>query len=354
MSSVGITVKKELDMATFTKRDNGKWQAKIRRKGYKTQTKTFATKKDAKRWVREVETEMDQSTFKSTDAAKKKQVAKALEQYWEEALADKKSSKSIKYMSDRIKKVFEGFSLLDVSIENIREYKNYRLETVVGDTVRKELGHLERMFKYAINEWQIHLPNGNPVTPISLPPKGKARDRRLPRHEQAVLITYAEQYDGKIDEIITLAIETAMRQGEIVNGRSREQLNKWGYSCMCWENFDEVSSTVLLVDTKNGERRTVPLSSRAKKVILAQPRKASGPIFDTSVYTVGGAFRKVVERAGIKNLRFHDLRHEATSRLFEETTLNMMEIAAITGHKDLASLKRYTHLCPKRLAEKLG
>ncbi len=112
-------------------------------------------------------------------------------------------------MSDRIKKVFEGFSLLDVSIESIREHKNYRLETVVGDKVRKELGHLERMFKYAINEWQIHLPNGNPVTPISLPQKGKARDRRLPRHEQAVLVTYAEQYD----EIITLAIETAMRQG---------------------------------------------------------------------------------------------------------------------------------------------
>ncbi|MBB1403187.1 hypothetical protein [Pseudoalteromonas sp. SG45-1] len=156
-------------MATITKRENGKWQAKVRRKGFKGQSRTFAKKSDAEIWVRKVETAMDQSTFKSTDAAKKKLVVEALEQYWEEALAEKKSSESIKYMSDRIKKVFEGFSLLDVSIESIREYKNYRLETVVGDTVRKELGHLERVFKYAMNEWQIHLPNGNPVTPISLP-----------------------------------------------------------------------------------------------------------------------------------------------------------------------------------------
>lgn len=250
--------------------------------------------------------------------------------------------------------MFEGFTLFDVSIEHIKDYKSYRLETVVGDTVRKELGHLERMFKYAMNEWQIHLPNGNPVTPVSLPPKGKARDRRLLSEEEAILMKYAVDYNGKIDEVITFAIETAMRQGEIVNGRNKETLDKWGYSCMCWENFDEVDSTIFLVDTKNGESRTVPLSSRAKKIILAQPRKTSGPIFDISSYTVGGAFRKVVRRAGIENLRFHDLRHEATSRLFENTTLKMMEIAAITGHKDLASLKRYTHLCPKKLAEKLA
>lgn len=80
-------------MATITKRENGKWQAKVRRKGFKGQSRTFAKKSDAEIWVIKVETAMDQSTFKSTDAAKKKLVIEALEQYWEEALAEKNLQK---------------------------------------------------------------------------------------------------------------------------------------------------------------------------------------------------------------------------------------------------------------------
>jgi integrase len=64
-------------------------------------------------------------------------------------------------------------------------------------------------------------------------------------------------------------------------------------------------------------------------------------------------WRRAAKKVGIDNLRFHDLRHEATSRFFEKG-LNVMKVAAITGHKDLRMLQRYTHLRTEDLAKKLG
>ncbi len=340
-------------MATISRRSNGKFQAKIRRNGYPDQSKTFRTQKEAKMWSREIETKMDQSIFKSTKDAQIKMMDDALEEYYDEKLKKKKSAKNIKYSINRLKRVFSGLSMFDVSVQTIREFKSYRLEQVKGDTVRKEMSLIQRMFTHAINEWQIYLPEGNPVSPVSLPAKGKQRDRRFKAGEEKSLLFHAKKYQGDIHDIIILAIETGMRRGEIVNSRDKQALSEYGYACMCWENFNELDSTILLIDTKNDENRTVPLSPKAKQIILSQPRKLSGPIFKIRGDSVGQAFRRVTNRAGIKNFRFHDLRHEATSRLFEKG-LQMIEVASITGHRDLASLKRYTHLNPADLAKKLA
>lgn len=353
MFLVKFTCQKENDMATITKRKNGNWQAKIRRKGYPTQSKTFKTKTAALAWERQIETQMDRSTFKSTKAAAKQMMDDALERYYDETLTMKKSAKNIRYKINRLKKVFAGLSMLDVNVQVIRDYKAYRLEQVKGDTVRKEMSLIQRMFTYAMNEWQIYLPDGNPVSPVSLPAKGKQRNRRLNKGEEERLLAHAKQYQGTIHDLIVLAVETGMRRGEMVNSRDENEIEKHGYACMCWENFDANNSTIFLEDTKNGESRTVPLSSKAKQIILEQPRKLQGPIFEIRGDSVGQAFRRVTKRAEIEDLRFHDLRHEATSRLFE-LGLQMMEVAAITGHKDLASLKRYTHLRPENLAKKLA
>ena len=103
-------------MATIKKRENGKWQAKIRRKGYPSQSKTFVTKTEATKWARDVESDMDKSTFKSTSLVEQKKMTDALEDYWTEKLTQKKSAKSIRYMINRLKLVFDGLSLLDVTV----------------------------------------------------------------------------------------------------------------------------------------------------------------------------------------------------------------------------------------------
>ena len=81
--------------------------------------------------------------------------------------------------------------------------------------------------------------------------------------------------------------------------------------------------------------------------------KITGKVYPLSPVALRGLWNSVCRRAGFIDLRFHDLRHEATSRFFEKG-LNVMEVAAITGQKDLRMLQRYTHLRAEDLAKKLG
>jgi len=131
-----------------------------------------------------------------------------------------------------------------------------------------------------------------------------------------------------------------MRRGELVG--------------LKWADVDLGNRTAVLHDTKNGERRVVPLSSKAAMIIGQQqpigvlPQRES-LVFPVRPDSVSQAFRRACSRAGLRDLRFHDLRHEATSRFFE-LGLSTMEVSAITGHKTLQMLKRYTHLKATELA----
>jgi len=130
-----------------------------------------------------------------------------------------------------------------------------------------------------------------------------------------------------------------MRRGEIVSLR--------------WQDVNLSSRVAILRDTKNGDDRAVPLSTKAIETLSLEPRHTTGRVFPIRGDSITQAFDRVCKKAGIENLRFHDLRHEATSRLFE-FGLGIMEVSAVTGHKDLAMLKRYTHLKAGNIAAKLG
>lgn len=325
-------------MATFTKRDNSKWQAKCRKKGFKTQSKTFSTKAMAVKWARETEVAMEQGIFVSTAKAENTSVKDASERYWVEKVSKTRSAQSYRYPLDRLQDSLGHFRMIDISVDMIRDYKHYRLEKVSGETVRKELMLFRRMVKFAQEEWDIYLPKGNCALNVSLPEKSAARDRRLKEGEEKSLLEAAKTYGGSIHDIIVLAIETGMRRSEIVR--------------LQWRYVDLEKKTAYLPETKNGEPRKIPLSPIAASVLERQI-KESETIFDIRPDSIGQAFRRVRARAGISGLRFHDLRHEATTRFFE-LGLPIMEVSAITGHKDLAMLKRYTHLKAEDLAEKLA
>jgi integrase len=132
-----------------------------------------------------------------------------------------------------------------------------------------------------------------------------------------------------------------MRQGELVD--------------LSWSGVSLAERTILLRDTKNGESRTVPLSSVAVQVLSSIYSIACEKVFPIQTgRAISHAFAKACKTAGIADLRFHDLRHEATSRLFENTDLRDVEIASITGHKTMEMLKRYAHLRAALLAARLG
>jgi integrase len=168
-----------------------------------------------------------------------------------------------------------------------------------------------------------------------------------PGEEQLLLAACAESGSKYLAPLVILAIETGMRLGELAS--------------MTWRNVDLIKRTVLLHDTKNGSARTVPLSTRAVGVLKEMPISISGRVFVAKVGSMKIAFRNALIRMRkqpvlgpyLVGLRFHDLRHEAVSRLLE-LGLSPLEVGVVSGHRTLAMLQRYANLRVADIALKIG
>ena len=327
-------------MATLRKRGPYQWQAQVRKKGQPLQTKTFETRALAEQWARAIEVEMDKGVFVSRAEAESTTLRELLERYLAEITPLKKGAVP---ETNRLRALMRlplarryvaGIRGLDIA-----RYRDERLREVSSATVKRDLVLLGHVFEVARKEWGIHI--HNPVRDIKLPSDSRPRDRRLQAGEETRLLAACRQArNPHLLPIVQLALETAMRQGELIRLR--------------WEHIDLNRRTAHLPDTKNGEARTVPLSTMAVEVLRALPRSLHGDVFPgLTTEAIKRAYIRAVRRAGIEGLRFHDLRHEATTRLFEKG-LNIMEVASISGHKDLRMLRRYTHLKAEDLARKLG
>jgi site-specific recombinase XerC len=197
---------------------------------------------------------------------------------------------------------------------------------------------LSSFFDVALIEWGLC--DENPVSKVRKPKIPPGRDRRLTAREDRQILRYAYGHSNReLYSILVLALETAMRQGEILG--------------LTWENINLKSRIAHLPSTKNGTKRDVPLSLKARDALAHIGVKRTGKVFNYTKNGIKSTWRFMVQKLQIQDLHFHDLRHEACSRLFELGTLDVMEIAAISGHKSLAMLKRYTHLKAQRLVRKL-
>lgn len=326
-------------MATISKTPDGTYRAKIRKRGYPSVSRNFNKKTLAQRWALQVESEMAKGIFVSTTEAETTTMAELFDCYSEGVAPTKKSCKDIRYRIKLLNKHFGHLTLANLTSVIIKKYRDDRLKKVKSETVRKELGVLRRVVVFTQKELEIHLPKGDPMRLVVLPAKAKGRERRFLPGEEEKLLEAASTYGGYIPHLIRFALETGMRRGEMIT--------------LCWENVDFRNRVATLRDTKNGDRRVVPLSSMAIDVLQKLPRHITGRVFPIRANSVTQAFRRIITKSGISDFRFHDLRHEATSRLFERG-FSVMEVSAITGHRDLGMLKRYTHLRAEDLAKKLG
>lgn len=324
-------------MAYFEKRGES-WRAQIRRKGYPTLSATFDTKADAQRWAAEIEGDMSRSRFVDVREAEQTSLAEGLRRYLREVSDHKKGAKQEALRIKRwIAHPVSAKSMAAVKSSDMAEYRDERIKAGASPaTVRLDLAIISHLYTIASKEWGIEGLT-NPCKNIRMPKGSKERDRRPTPAELSKVYAAAAQLHAELPVIIELAADTAMRRSELVLLRREQVRGRVAY----------------LEDTKNGERRAVPLSSRAVALLQGLPARIDGRYFSLSLNTVSNYFPRACESAGVVNLRFHDLRHEATSRLFERG-FTMMEVAAITGHKTLSMLKRYTHLSPHALAEKLG
>ena len=316
------------------------WQVKIRRKGYPPISRTFNRKADAERFARQAEAEMDRGVFVSTEEAESITLAEALERYRVEVTAKKKGlvreESRIRLWKDH---PLARRSLAAIRSVDIAAYRDARLKAgASAATIRLDLALISHLYTIAAKEWG--LPVRNPVKQVSLPSINNARDRRLDADEEARLMAALDKSRNRwIKPLVQLALETAMRRGELLS--------------LLWDNIDLRRRIAYLPETKNGSSRTVPLSSRAVEVLESLPRSLDGRVFPLRTDQVRSAWEHAVKRAGLNDLHFHDLRHEATSRLAERLP-NVIALAAVTGHKDLRMLKRYYHPRAEDLAKKLG
>jgi integrase len=216
-----------------------------------------------------------------------------------------------------------------------------------ASTVNHYINTISQLYQVGINEWELKLIN--PTTGIKrmTEPQGRMK-RLLPEAENILLRHSLESTTLPLSSIIVVAVETGMRSAEIL--------------AMRWEDVDLKNRKVLLRHTKNGESRIVPLTSRAKdefeKLVSSQDSEL---VFPYCRWQVRRQYIKAVAKAkstheGLQNpfhdLRFHDLRHEALSRLSDKG-LNVIELAHISGHKTLSMLRRYTHPCHEILLKKI-
>jgi len=367
-------------MASVKRRGDLQWQVRIRRKGHKTVTRTFETEKEARGFAAEVESQIYRNKWRGHSEAERMTLEEALLRYQQEITPTKRFSRPEHNRINRIiaYKDLSKRYLSSIRSTDIANFRDYRAKTdlLSPNSIRLELAIISHLFTVARSEWGMEALE-NPVEHIRKPKLPQGRDRRLDskrkrvtlpdgtkatlNEEERLLIAAREHgrtkiHKGIMERIIITAVETAMRRSEIAG--------------LIWPHVDLKARVAHLPETKNGTARDVPLSPRMIKMLTehkaamerlraegaAEGVESDGEadlrVFPMTADSISQGFAYVCEAAGIDGLTFHDLRHEATSRLFE-AGLGLMEVAAITGHKNLQMLKRYTHLRAKDLAARL-
>ncbi len=385
-------------MAHITQRKNGKWQARIRRIGQPDLSKTFQTQESAQQWSRAMEREMDIGAFINRNDAERTTFEVAANRYIKEVVPTKRSGDRDVYKINALIEVFGKYSLASINAAMLSDYRDMRLKVVAPQTVVHEINMLSRIFKACSMDWGIALPQGLPTALVRKPAVNNARDRRLEPLEWEKLRSSLEECASPLPlAVVEFAIETAARQSEILS--------------LVWQEVDLKKQTARLrgldgEKTKNADPyRDIPLTKRAVEVLSALPRQIKGKVFPASQNSIKLSWQRSVDRARqryvhetlqealsaagmdekavlaeiralvykkktplpltlqtiaeiestdktLVDLHFHDLRHEAISRLAEK--LQLHELMKVTGHKSSAMLARYYHPKASDLALKLG
>ena len=345
-------------MASIQKTASGTWRVQIEYRG-RREYKTLATHALAKTWAAQREAELAQGQVASVNEAQKTPFGEVIETFRQRELP-KRKNRSDRFVLNTLEARFGRTRLIALLTKDIARFRDDRLhEGKAPATVVKELNLLRFLIDYAIRDLGIHLPS-NPARLVKNPSVNNARERVFLEDEERRL--FEAFPNDNFRQIGTLALETACRLGELLK--------------MEWDDIDFGKRTVRIPkeNSKTGVGRIVPLSSKAIAVLRKRPRPVrGGRVF--SCWSRGDSFengyRRAVQRARkeyveeckkariephptlLTDLRFHDFRHIATSRL-AKVFPNVIELSRVTGHSDLKMLSRYYHVSAEELAARLG
>jgi integrase len=324
-------------MATIRQRGSS-WQVIVKRKGFPLLSNTFILKKDAEVWGRQQERLIDTGLWADSAPATQTTLTDLLDRYQAEVTSLKRGAV---FEFSRIRTIkrhtFVKYSIASITSQQIARWRDERLKMVSGSTVAKELGLLHHVFSVAIKEWGLILPS-NPVGFVRKPPQPQARDRILNSAQRTALIKACDNCRNTwITPVVLFALETGARRGEILG--------------LKWADVDFQNCTAKL-DGKTGFRN-IPLSPACLSMLKSIPRSLTGAVFPVTVETLKQAYQRAVQRAGINDFTFHDLRHDALTKLSKQG-LTVLELRAISGHKSADMLQRYVSISASELAVKLA
>ncbi|EDH7741226.1 site-specific integrase [Salmonella enterica subsp. enterica serovar Adjame] len=318
-------------MATIRQLPSGKWQAQIRVKGSPAKSATRETKEACEQWAREQEREtranvvslMTLHTDYMNDVMKKNGVKRG-------------GYDAVHFKLVVLERFFEN-PITSITREQVTEYRNTRLESVSGGTVRLEIQLLSRVLRWACDERGIECEDV--TAKVKLPDPGKAREKIIEPIELRRIIDNASD---KAKPIIELAYETAMRRNELL--------------AITPYMVDFKNRIVRLMDnqTKNGHARKVPLSLRAVEILKEQceGKDKHTRIFNMQPHTITRAFKRAADRAGVRDVCLHSCRHSAITNAAEKG-LSVMQLQIVSGHRSITMLARYTHLKAENIANML-
>jgi integrase len=312
---------------TSIRKRNGKYQVQIRIQR-KNLTKTFSNLKDARKWGSHYESKIHLGNDLET-LDKNIILADLINKYLKEITPTKKGWHMETIRMKRLLR--QSISKRPVYLLKTKDFVEYKNERIKDGKIacRYDLTLLHHLYNVAIKQWSYPILS-NPISNVPKPKPNPSRERRLSDNELKYILNEPFK-NPHMKNIITIALETAMRRGEILSIKP--------------ENITE--DYIYLPDSKNGFPRKVPLTKVAKQTL-----KVSILPFPVSPNAVRLCWNRMIKRSRIQDLHFHDLRHEAISRFFEKG-LTVPEVSLISGHKDIRQLMKYTHLRIENILKKI-
>ncbi len=327
-----------------TKSGEVSFRVKVRLKGYPVQTATFNRKTDAQRWAKSTESAILEGRHFKTSAAKKHTLSQAIERYKAEILPRK--PKAVKQRTMQLAwwdKNIGSFALADITASLISEYRTKLLNEEVSKnkkrspaTANRYMAALSHLLSITTREWEWI--SENPCSKLTKLPETRGRVRFLSEEERAKLLSVCKASESKhLYVIVVLALSTGARLGEILS--------------LTWPQVDLIKQRIIIEETKNNERRVLPLKGHALDVLKdwsANKRNDTPLLFPNTnnpekPIDIRSPWYTALQRAEIEDFRFHDLRHSAASYLAMNGA-TLAEIAEVLGHKTLQMVKRYAHL----------
>lgn len=303
---------------------SGKWNVQVRVTGHKPRSASFPTKQEAQAWS-------VQQLNEITELRPFQTFYELGERFCRKGLQGKKTQHEAFGQLNRICREFEQLGLPTdfdkITKQHINAYKMHRLGYVANATCRKDLSLVSRIYKWANREYLMELTS--PVDGVSIPPIGKPRTRIISREE---LVTLMAALSPEMATIVELAYETAMRRTEIVR--------------LTLQDLHLEERYLNVVDGKTGDR-PVPLTRRAVELLRESSRACLTPesrLFSITPHSVSTAVRRARERAGLgDDIILHQLRHTRITEVAKKG-FNQAQIMMVSGHRDVRSVQRYTHL----------